>query len=210
MPTTIGAILVIAAFLMPGFIANRFLAFVYPSTEPGETRAILTAITFSCLNYAVLSWFLIVFWVKAWYDNLAALAGFAFFVLFLAPLLITWMFTRIVASEWGRSWRHKLGLMHPMPKAWDYFFHLGRPCWIVATLKNGRTFAGYYGGKSFASSFPAEEDLYLEVLCNLSPQGKIVNVAPSSAGGIIKMDVIDTLEFFDSDPTISSLEEKRG
>lgn len=204
MPTTITAILVIVAFLMPGFIANRFLAFAYPSTEPSDTRAILTAITFSCLNYAILSPLLTVFWMKAWYENLGFLAGFTFFALFLAPILIAWLFIRVVESDWGRRRRRSLGLMHPMPKAWDYFFHLGKPCWIVATLKNGRIFAGYYGGDSFASSFPADEDLYLEKLCNLTPEGRIVDVHPQSAGGIIRMDAIDTLEFFDSDPTTSN------
>lgn len=201
MPTTISAILVIVAFLMPGFIANRFLASAYPSAEPSETRAILTAITFSCLNYAVLSWLLILFWTKAWYENLGFLAGFTFFILFLAPVFIAWLFIKFVQSDWGRKWRLSLGLMHPMPKAWDYFFHLRKPCWVVATLKNGRIFAGYYGGNSFASSFPAEEDLYLEKLCNLTPEGRILDLHPESAGGIIRMDAIDALEFFDSHPT---------
>lgn len=209
MPNTASAILLIVVFLMPGFIYNRFLAFAYPDAEASETRAVLTAITFSFFNYAVLSPLLILFWKKTLYQNLGFLAGASFFVLFLSPILMAWLVVRAVESSWARSWRRALGLMHPMPKAWDYFFHLGRPCWVVAILKNGRTFAGYYGGNSFASSFPAEEDLYLEALCTLTPEGRIVGVAQGSVGGIIRTESVDTLEFFESDPRSGSTSEDR-
>jgi len=207
MPTSVTAIVVIVAFLMPGFISNRFLAFAYPNAEPSDTRIILSAVAFSCLNYALLSWLLILFWLNRWYENFGRLAALAFFVLFVAPVLLAWLFVEIVESGWGRAWRNKLGLAHPLPKAWDYFFSRGRPCWVVATLKTGRTIAGYYGNNSFASSFPAEEDLYLEKLCTLTPEGLIVDIHPQSAGGIIKFDVIETLEFFDGEPAAPKKKE---
>ncbi len=57
--------------------------------------------------------------------------------------------------------------------------------------------AGLYAGNSFASSFPAAEDLYLEKICRLSAQGEIEGIADFSRGGIIKMENVETLELFD-------------
>ncbi len=47
------------------------------------------------------------------------------------------------------------------------------------------------------TSFPAPEDLYLEKLCKLSPAGKIEGIAAFSAGGILRMENIETLEMFE-------------
>jgi hypothetical protein len=198
MPTTISAILVIVVFLMPGFIASRVFSFVYPGSATGESRTVLTAITFSCFNHAILSWLLVLAWKEMWYENLAFLAIFSVFDLFVLPVIIALLFVKMNETGWGRRVRDRFGLLHPIPKAWDYFFSRRIPCWIVATLKDGRIFAGLYGEQSFASSFPAEEDLYLEKLCSLSPEGKIVEVAQYSLGGIIRIENVATLEFFES------------
>jgi hypothetical protein len=157
MPTTIGAVLVIVAFVIPGFIASRVLSSAYPRSEPAEGRL----------------------------------------VLLLTPVVIGLVLVKAIDTNWGRRFRHAFGIVHPVPKAWDYFFRQGTPCWIVATLKDGRIVAGLYGPNSFASSFPSEEDLYLEKLCKLSPQGKIEGVADFSIGGIIRMENVQLLELFD-------------
>jgi hypothetical protein len=201
MPTTISAILVIVVFLMPGFIASRVRSFVYPSSETSEARIVLSAITFSCLNYAILSPLFIVAWKWLWYQNLVFLATLAILSLFISPTLIVLFSAKVNESYWGRRFRDKFGLMHPIPKAWDYFFSRRISCWIVATLKDGRVFAGLYGQASFASSFPSQEDLYLEKLCDLSPEGKITGVSPLSVGGIIEMENVSTLEFFEPGQT---------
>ena len=56
MPTSINAVIVIVLFLMPGFVARSVLSSIYPTSEPSETRLILTAIALSCGNYAIWSW----------------------------------------------------------------------------------------------------------------------------------------------------------
>lgn len=197
MPNTLSALLIAVTFLMPGFIASRVLSFVYPQTEAGETRAVLTAITLSSFNYAILSWAVVLVWKQLWYENVAFLAAFVFFSLFVSPVIIAVLFGKINDSEWGRRMRRQLGVMHPMPKAWDYFFRRGLPCWIVATMKDGRVIAGLYAGESFASSFPAEEDIYLEKVCSLSPDGKMQGIIPDSIGAIIRMENVALLEFFE-------------
>ncbi len=179
MPATLSALLIAVAFLMPGFIASRVLSFVYPQTEAAEARTVLTAITLSCLNYALLSWLFVLAWKQLWYENIVFLAAFVFFFLFVSPVVIAW-----------------LGVMHPIPKAWDYFFHQGAPCWVVATMKDGKVIAGLYGNDSFASSFPADEDIYVERVCMLSAEAKIEGLVTDSIGAIIRMENVALLEFF--------------
>lgn len=197
MPASVGAILVIVAFIMPGFIAGRILSSAHSTSETSEGHLVLSAITLSCLNYAVLSWLLVTAWIEKWYEKPLILASLSLFTLFVGPILIALVLVKTIDTEWGKQVRIAFGLSHPVPKAWDSFFRRGIPCWVVATLKGGRVIAGLYGGNSFASSCPAEEDLYLEKICKLSPQGEIERVAEFSRGGIIQMKNVETLEFFD-------------
>lgn len=197
MPASVGAILVIVAFIMPGFIAGRILSSAHSTSETTEGHLILGAITLSCLNYAALSWLLVTAWIEKWYERPAILALLSLFTLFVAPVCIALVLIKAIDTEWGRQVRIAFGLAHPIPKAWDSFFRRGIPCWVMATLKGGRVIAGLYGSNSFASSCPAEEDLYLEKICKLSAQGEIEGVAESSCGGIIQMENVETLEFFE-------------
>jgi Family of unknown function (DUF6338) len=196
-PTTFGAVLVVVAFIIPGFIGNRILSYAHSRPEPSDGRIILEALTFSCFNYAILSWLLVLAWSGHWYEDLELLAACAFGVLFVSPVLLALALAWLIDTKWGRRLRLSFGMAHPVPKAWDSFFRKGVPCWIVATMKDGRVIAGFYGSNSFASSFPAAEDLYLEKLCDLSPQGKIKGLAEFSNGGIIQMENVSMLELFE-------------
>jgi len=146
------AILILIAFIMPGFIAGRVLSSAHGTSEAGEGRLVLGAITLSCLNYAVLSWLLVLAWTRSGTRSSNSCAA----RLFHPP--------RRTDSNCPRSYmgnRHRMGkrvrvafgLAHPFPSL-GFFFRRGIPCWIVATLKGGRVIAGLYAGNSFASSFP--------------------------------------------------------
>jgi hypothetical protein len=209
MPSSTAAVLIIVAFVMPGFIASRIVSFTLPGTEPSDGRLVLTSITLSCLNYAVLSPLLVSAWLDKWYENSLAIATLAFCVLFVSPVLMGLLIPQIVESEWGKGIRERFQMMHPVPKAWDYFFRLRQTCWVVATMKDGHVLAGWYGTNSFASSFPAEEDLYLEKTCNLSPEGRILQVRELSQGAIIRMEEVRMLEMFESPSSASSEEPTR-
>jgi hypothetical protein len=149
------------------------------------------------VNYAILSWLLVLAWADKWYEVPALLAGLVFFVLFVSPIVIALALVKIIDTKWGRNIRIKFGIAHPVAKAWYSFFRKGIPCWVVATLKGGRLVAGLYGGKSFASSFPAQEDIYLEKLCSLSKEGEMERITDLSLGGIIRMENVEMLEFYE-------------
>jgi len=196
MPTSIQAVIVIALFLMPGFIARTVLASIYPTSEPSEARLGLAAVTLSCVNYGIWSWLVILSWQKHWYKSDGFLAFLALLILFLSPVVGTLAVVKLMQTSAFRSVRETFGIRHPAPKAWDYFFGRGAACWIIATLKSGRVIGGYYGNESFASSFPHEEDLYLELLCDMTPEGRLNGITPLTVGGIIRMEDVQLLEFF--------------
>ena len=191
MPTSINALIVIVLFLMPGFVARSVLSSIYPTSEPSETRLVLTAIALSCANYAIWSWLLILTWRDRWYEHSAFLAALAVLILLLSPVLGTLAAVKISHTDKFRKVRQQFGIRHPSPKAWDYFFARGVACWVIATLKSGRVIGG---------SFPAAADLYIEKLCNMSPDGRVTSIASLTLGGIIRMEDVQLLEFFEYEP----------
>jgi hypothetical protein len=199
MPTTVGSVLLLIAFVIPGFVFHRLIGFSIP-TRPRETSyLVLDSLAVSCVNYALLSplvWLLV---RPGFASNhpISAAAG-CLVVLFISPLLLAFVATRHIDSPRARWLRRALRIIHPVPKAWDYFFRQGRICWILATLRDGRVVAGLYSTNSFASSYPDEEDLYLETLCKLSPDGEIIGVIPESQGAILRMSDVLLLEFYNS------------
>ena len=197
MPETVSAIIVLLAFVTPGFIATRVLELAFPRTEPQQGRIVLEGLALSCLNYGTFSWLFVIAWKERWHETLLGLTLLTFFALFLAPVLLALSLIRISDTRSLRRLRSHFHLIHPVPKAWDYFFRQARPCWIVATLKDGHVVAGLYGNNSFTSSFPADEDIYVERLCTLSAEGKITGLAKYSRGAIIRMENVVLLEFYD-------------
>jgi Family of unknown function (DUF6338) len=197
LPTSVSAILVIVAFLMPGFVANRILALAHSRPESNDSRLILEAVTLSSVNYAMLSWLLVLFWTHRWYETTAYFGGLVVLVLFVFPIVIALGLVKTIDSKWGHRIRANLKITHPVPSAWDCFFRESIPCRVVAKLKSGGVVAGLYGSKSWASSAPAEQDIYLEKLCSLSPDGKMEKVRDGSLGGIIRMDEVEVLELFE-------------
>lgn len=196
MPETLSTVLILLVFVIPGFLAARVFSRAYPRTEPGESRMVLESIALSSVSYGIFSWLYVLAWKGRWYENSYLLALLIFFAVFLAPILVALGLIWTLESNSARSLLHRSGLAHPTPKAWDHFFRKGIPCWVVATMKDGRLVAGLYGGDSFASSFPAKEDLYLEKLCTLSPEGRIRGLAQFSLGAIIQMEQVELLEFY--------------
>lgn len=90
-------------------------------------------------------------------------------------------------------------IVHPTPKAWDYFYSLGKPVWVLVHLKNGNKIGGLFGDDSFASSFPNEQDIYLEEVWHVDEEGILLDKINQTAGLLINDKEIEYLEFFELD-----------
>jgi hypothetical protein len=70
---------------------------------------------------------------------------------------------------------------HPSKKAWDFFFSQRKQCFIIVTLSDGTKVGGFFGSNSFATSYPAPYELFIEKEWTLSAEGgfdRVVNGTP--------------------------------
>lgn len=87
-------------------------------------------------------------------------------------------------------------IRHPMPKAWDYFFGiLRKECFVLIRLKNGRLLGGVLSTSSFASSYPSDEDLYLEQVWRTTDDGAFVEPIPDTRGALVSRSECDYIQF---------------
>ena len=83
---------------------------------------------------------------------------------------------------------------HPTARPWDYVFSQRKPYWVKITLKDGTLVAGKYAEKSFTSSSPAPEQIYLEETWILNDKGGFERVKNDTAGVIILSSEISYIE----------------
>lgn len=185
-------LIIFILFFIPGFISIKVWRLLKPTDRTDASIEILEAISYSCINYAILSPFLI-YWLDGiasfdWWDGAALIC-----VLLIAPIIWPTLFSTIIDSQilQGR-------IKHPIPKAWDSVFSRGEQLFALVHLKNGDLIAGYFGSKSFASSYPAEEDIYFEKTYIIDEQGHFTGEAINGTKGfLVSKNSIDYIEFYE-------------
>lgn len=199
MPQSLNAVIVIILFIMPGFITDRIIALTIPRVKRESTEIILTAITFSCINYAIFSWLILLMISKGFPGKWEPWFIFSWLgILLFGPTMEGLAFNWLVNSNVYRTifkWL-KLKNIRFIPKSWDYLFGKEEPYWILITLFDGTKIGGFFGRHSFASSFPSEEDLYIEELWKIDEKGGFKQRIENSGGCLIQRKDIKFIEFF--------------
>lgn len=113
-------------------------------------------------------------------------------VLFVAPIAWPILFRGFL--HWSPVRKR---VIHPTPKAWDDFFGRREICFVLVHLRNGNIVGGLYAGNSFTSSFPHEEDIYLEEVWYVDENGQFQGAMPNTKGMLITRDAFDYLELFE-------------
>jgi len=116
--------------------------------------------------------------------------------LFVGPVILGLILGLNIQKDFVRSFLNRLGLftVHPAPAAWDWKFAGSvDEQWVLATLKDGREFAGLFGNESFASSNTDERDLYIQWIYDRDENGNWT--APGPKGVLIAANEISTVEF---------------
>jgi hypothetical protein len=176
-------------FFVPGFISTKIWSLVVPSDYRKISDYLLEVVSYGCVNFAI--WFYPVYLLK---DNEFSFWLYIFWlsVLFIGPIVWPLLTRRILKSNFLKG-----RILHPTSKAWDYFFGTRRPCYVLVHLKNGSLIGGFYGGNSYASSFPNQEEIYLEEVWKVNEEGEFQDRIDSTAGIWIQREAFDYLEFFD-------------
>lgn len=215
-PATGTALLILVAFVLPGFItlvARETTYVVSEAVTPFER--LLLSLSYSARIYGIL--LVAAFLLKASPGDIASLyrgerplgdyllvGGAAFLVL---PLAI---------SELGRRWDQSrdirptlmrtLGISetHTTRSGWDYFFRDGVETLVRITLDDERVVAGYFGRSSLAASSGDTQDIFLERRWELDQRGWFLQPTPSSMGVWVPRQHIVSVEMYRPQPAGTS------
>ena len=179
-------------FFVPGFISMKIYGLMVAGDRRDFSKDLMEAVAYGAINFAAFSWLIFLINAEAFYVNHKFwYYALTFVVMFMAP--IAWPFALLKLSSFRFIAKH---IMHPIPKPWDYVFGKKESFWTIVHLKGGLRIGGVYDIKSFASSYPAKEQLYLEQVWQLDEKGAFVKPIERSKGIIIMGDEIVAVELF--------------
>ncbi len=183
----------ILVFFVPGFISMKIYDLYVPSERRDFSKSLLEAVSFSCVNFALMYWVIMAIHSsdfqsehRYWYYFLSVI------ILFAAPVFWPILYSKVLSMPFfsGKT-------IHPIPRPWDYVFSQNESYWVIVHLKDGRRIGGRFDTRSFASSYPYEEQIYLEEVWRLDPEGKFLNKVEGSKGIIISQKDFELIEFFE-------------
>jgi hypothetical protein len=180
-------------FVLPGFISMKVYDLMVPGEPRDASKSLFEAISFSTLNFAALFWLIALIQSDDFYRKHFILYALSI-VLIMVVVPACWPFAFLKLSSWRPIARH---LVHPIRKPWDYVFGKREPFWVIVHLHNGQRIGGRFDVQSFASSDPADEQIYLEAVWVLDEQGRFLRPVERSRGIIIMKDEIRAVEFFE-------------
>lgn len=189
-------LLLFVVFMMPGFICMKVYSLLYPMQIRDFNQNILDSITYSCVIYGFNSVFiLLVEYLKQSYSFPILYSIFYFYIIFISPVALAYIWVRFRESEWLRE----LNIAHPDNSPWDFVFKTRTACWVIITLNDSTKIYGKYGSGSFVSSYPHEPQIYLNECWHPNEKGGFKEKHKASAGIIILSKDIRSVELFEDE-----------
>ena len=185
-------LLLFLAFFVPGFVSIKVYRRLVPSEKIDWSSNLFEALGFGALNFAVWSWLIVYIHRDSFYAVHMVWYVVSWIVItVLAPAVWPVVFVKLA------RWRPVAGyIVSPIPRAWDYVFGLREPFWVLVNLENGTRIGGRFGDRSFASAFPAEEQIYIEEVWTVDEEGRFVEPVEGSRGIVVLGKDISSVEFF--------------
>jgi len=188
----IDKLMLFLVFFIPGFISIRIYDLLVPSERKDFSKYLFEAIGYSSLNFAALFWLIILIHSENFYVHYKILYFiFLLIIIFIIPILWPILFLKL--STLTPIARY---IINPIQKPWDYIFGKKEAFWVIIHLKNGRKIGGRYDTNSFSSSYPSEEQIYLEEVWKLDENGIFIESIERSKGIIVSAKEISSIEFF--------------
>lgn len=186
-------LLLFLAFVVPGFIALKTYALLEPGRPQDTSQQLIDAVAYSSMNYAVWIWPILEVEGRRVQDfSITVYAVFYAIVVFISPIVlcVSWHFLR-------RQPALQRFLPHPTERAWDFIFRQGKPYWMLITLNDGKKVGGKFDSRSFASSAPAPEQIYLEQSWVVNDDDGFERPKNSSAGLLLSASKITMIELIE-------------
>lgn len=115
----------------------------------------------------------------------------ALLVLFVTPIAWPIALVAIFKSKWLAK-----RIQIPYPTAWDAFFDPRKPAFLLIHLTNGSLLGGYWGGNSYAGSYPNDGDIYLEAVYRVDAAGTFGDPVRNTLGVLLRKDQYTYIEVF--------------
>lgn len=181
-----------ALVVFPGLMSTAVYRLVMPARGIEWGNAVVQGVFYSTVNF-VLGLPLLYLLVFG-YDPLGHPVRYtAAAVLLLLVLPVVWplLLVRIFKSK---KLARKIQI--PYPTAWDYLFDRREPLFLLVHLNSGALIGGYYGGNSYAGSFPNDGDIYIEAVYGVDEGGKFSGPIPDTRGVLLRKEQYSFIEFF--------------
>lgn len=186
--------LLILFAIVPGFVANRVYALWCPTQKQDWEKALLEPITWSAVNL-LFWWWLVLPILQTPFDQINGwyLSGVTAVVCTVSPTILASLWYRFRRSNWAHQ---KLGFDHPTPRGWDFFLQKKTNFFVLFHLKDKRMVGGYFGSESYASTYPQEPEIYVEVVWQVDQiTGKFLSPVVGSFGSVIRQSEWERIEF---------------
>jgi membrane protein implicated in regulation of membrane protease activity len=212
-PQTGTAILVLAAFVLPGFVTVLLRERTYHARAGRDPfELLLTALAYSAVIYLAAALTVVLVGiptdvgarqVAALYRGQATLAGYT--GLATAGLVVGPGMVAIAGKAWSdseakRRWTARLRLnpQHATRSAWEYWFSQRRSCLIRATLEDGRVVGGVLGEHSMAGRGADHRDIFLEERWEVGANGWFTGERATGTRGLyLAASAITSLEMYE-------------
>jgi len=178
--------------VLPGFISLKIYDLIIAGDKRDFSKSIVESIAYSTLNFAVLSWLIILISKKSFSVEHEILYWVSIIFIFVVCPII-WPFVYVWVSKFKVFKKY---LLSPINQPWDKIFSKRDSYWIIVHLKNGKTIRGKYTTKSCASAFPRERQIYLEEVWNKGKTGGFGKKIDRTRGMIIFESEISYVEFY--------------
>jgi hypothetical protein len=189
---SLDALNIAIVFIVPGYIISTFRGHFISGQKISGADYTVRLLTLSALNFTVSGW--AIYLAIAWDSNPALRAIIWLIVLGISPMALGVLSGLASKREWLRKIYAYLGLgpLHVIPTSWEYQFSNMIEAWVFVVLKDETKFAGYWGGRSFASSQSDERDLLIEKVYDVPEDGPWI---PTNKSLFIAAGEILTIEF---------------
>lgn len=186
------------AYLLPGFLISFIFSRFFASKTRGITESlveylVLTAIYYS-LTYPISG---LIF--GEGFDPKSPYTVLIFFIL--GPVAFGLVLGALNRRNAFHRLLRRLGItmVHPIPSAWDWrLYDMREGTFVLITLQDDSQVGGRFGPKAFASSDPAERDLYLDDIWHIDEEGEWTELEEKK-GILIAAKEIKYIEFWDED-----------
>lgn len=176
--------------VLPGLVAIQVYNLCSPPQKKELTSLILEAVTYSVINM-VIWWCFFTQYYKSKIDEIPIYVPLI--VCILSPVGLAWLWYKARIG----FLHHKCGFDHPTPKGWDYFIRGHHHFWVLFHLKNGKKIGGYFGEKSYSSTFPHDPELYVEQVWRVDDRGEFLEMVEGSLGTVIRVSDCEYIEFYE-------------